>query len=138
MECSKRCKNNVFSTVYAPFQLKNVSVTNTKPRSRAPLYMTQGSLAHSLQRDSIHRHRSNAVATPTPAIQRPGLTHALSEHLRSSFSSGSAFFSHFCCFSFGGGSCLFFGFCLFQFCELAAQHLGFQFLDEGSNPRPLH
>ena len=40
MECSKRCKNNVFSTVHAPFQLKNVSVANTKPRSRAPLYMT--------------------------------------------------------------------------------------------------
>ena len=39
MECSKRCKN-VFSTVHAPFQPKNVSVANTKPCLRAPLYMT--------------------------------------------------------------------------------------------------
>ena len=100
MEWSKRCKNNVFSTVHAPFQHCCQHKAPLLCPSLYDLLPLRGSLAHSLQRDSIHCHLPNVVATPKPAIQRPGLARGLLEHLPSSFSKGNAFFSHLFFFFF--------------------------------------
>ena len=119
MECSKRCKNNVFSTVHAPFQHCCQHKAPLLCPSLYDLLPLRGSLAHSLQRDSIHCHLPNVVATPKPAIQRPGLARGLLEHLPSSFSKGNAFFSHlFFFFPFGEGVVFFLGFACFNFVTL--------------------